>query len=963
LCIASADNIARVSTEKSKKLENLSTVMTLYSRRTFNKESFQWTKCVVKYLYDTYSHLSLSMLGFLVEVLEKGPPQVQPSILTIIHCMAHYVDLQSATNSINSDLLRAVSKFVETSHWKEALKILKLAVTRSSTLVAPPSTSHISNPHHWEPHTSFAEAEVYFKKELPGRTMEFTFDLSQTPVIERRHRRAGLANYGLDSREEAATSPRRSLSLSTADSSTFSGWKRPWMSQSRVRECLVNLLSVCGQKVGLPKSPSVIFSQASELLERQSSMASSTECVSGPGNDVSTEQSKHDTTDTEQRFGMYMRDFDFLEYELESLEGESVDNFNWGVRRPSLTNLDGELIGGIEREVRDRHDHKLHRPEGESSDEELGSVSPVDDLSARSGGEHSGASSSVSTTSSGVFPPSSLPGLQGRARVRSITPNSETESGECSEGEMSDLTPCNASPSLSQLLSWTGCRRLERNDVEESWRGHVQTLMTASSQANLLHTFALFGRLFRDLRSKTVGLTEDSCAFLVRDGSSFSHQLRGAVAQFETLLGVLGGVPECPHVWCDFTLLCNPHLTERIKFNVLEIQENFDNYVDKKDTTLSCLEALKAHVKLLSIGDSVDSGTNLEADQVELCRFLYKLHFQQLLLLESYTKLLQLLSGAASSSGVVDLSSEVAAVRSSLLGALSDTLTPPGSPARAASPEVRSTTESPETEEKPADSGVDSPTPKATSGSPTPKQSSPITTSPSSPKSAPGDSSPLTHTEADENSDQGGSGGSPTPRAVSPSLVVLDCSGPVAVTSTPPSSPTPEDGDPTPTEGCSEGEESAPTSISTLVVRTPSPPLAETELMVPKQEVPVPETAEEAEALVVEHLTSGSWKAVWSVWRQSRGLRTEPEEMQSLSLAEKDLADLTAILDAYCRHMADSREGIFVMTVSSVDLGQVCSSLMDISLQLLASVKKLEQSLTQRQPESPSSPSRVESAL
>merc|ERR1712088_218113 len=99
---------------------------------------------------------------------------------------------------------------------------------------------------------------------------------------------------------------------------------------------------------GLPKSPSgealngkVIFSQASELLERQSSMASSTECVSGPGNDVSTEQSKHDTTDTEQRFGMYMRDFDFLEYELESLEGESVDNFNWGVRRPSLSHVEG----------------------------------------------------------------------------------------------------------------------------------------------------------------------------------------------------------------------------------------------------------------------------------------------------------------------------------------------------------------------------------------------------------------------------------------------------------------------------------------------------------------------------------------------------------------------------------------------------------------------------------------------
>ena len=253
LCISSAESIASVSTQKSKKLENLSTVMTLYSRRTFRKESFQWTKCVVKYLYDSYSHYSLAMLGFLVEVLEKGPPAVQPSILTIIHCMAHYVDLQSATTSINSDLLRAVSKFVESVHWKEALKILKLAVTRSSTLVAPPSTGHISNPqHHWEPHTSFAEAEVYFKKELPGRTMEFTYDLSQTPVIERRHKRTGLPSTGFSGYDketdikEAATSPRRSLSLSTADSATFSGWKRPWMSQvSNQLQLYIRLFLFC----------------------------------------------------------------------------------------------------------------------------------------------------------------------------------------------------------------------------------------------------------------------------------------------------------------------------------------------------------------------------------------------------------------------------------------------------------------------------------------------------------------------------------------------------------------------------------------------------------------------------------------------------------------------------------------------------------------------------------------------
>ena len=58
---------------------------------------------------------------------------------------------------------------------------------------------------------------------------------------------------------DSALSPKRSLSLTNADSSAFSGWKRPWMSQSSVRERLVVLLNTCGQRVGLPKSPSVII--------------------------------------------------------------------------------------------------------------------------------------------------------------------------------------------------------------------------------------------------------------------------------------------------------------------------------------------------------------------------------------------------------------------------------------------------------------------------------------------------------------------------------------------------------------------------------------------------------------------------------------------------------------------------------------------------------------------------------
>lgn len=103
--------------------------------------------------------------------------------------------------------------------------------------------------------------------------MEFTFDVSQTPLIGRRillKSETGSIqnlNRGNNSNNQAVhlahnttgtpNSPRRSTSLSPADTAPMSGWKRPWLSQSRVRECLVNLLTTCGQRVGLPKSPSV----------------------------------------------------------------------------------------------------------------------------------------------------------------------------------------------------------------------------------------------------------------------------------------------------------------------------------------------------------------------------------------------------------------------------------------------------------------------------------------------------------------------------------------------------------------------------------------------------------------------------------------------------------------------------------------------------------------------------------
>lgn len=154
---------------------------------------------------------------------------------------------------------------------------MKLVVTRSSSLQVVPQTQAIDRTTIFfqNLHRSYSDSEVFTKKELAGRTMEFSFDVSQTPLIGRRLLLKPDLEINVNSQARISqpanssgtpNSPRRSTSLSPADTAPLSGWKRPWMSQSRVRECLVNLLTTCGQRVGLPKSPSVSDSNNFQLI-------------------------------------------------------------------------------------------------------------------------------------------------------------------------------------------------------------------------------------------------------------------------------------------------------------------------------------------------------------------------------------------------------------------------------------------------------------------------------------------------------------------------------------------------------------------------------------------------------------------------------------------------------------------------------------------------------------------------
>lgn len=289
-----------------------------------------------------------------------------------------------------------MGKYVECSKWKDALKIIQIIVTRSSSLAAAPihhassATLHyqppssLTNPPHMPPSylassidclsvtsaSSFADSEFSSRRELPGRTMDFEFDVSQTPIVGKRlinpeeeesegesKKEVQFSLDGEEEEEDEKVSVESEGTMKKTGSEVFQdgdyedgeipigNWRKPWLSQSRTRDRLISLISNFSQRVKLPKSPSVMFYRSSEPLSiiesGQPSVASSSEEITVVNNDASEESTLGEATPAAE-FALF-KDFDFLEYELESQESESMDNFNWGVRRRSITNLEDTI--------------------------------------------------------------------------------------------------------------------------------------------------------------------------------------------------------------------------------------------------------------------------------------------------------------------------------------------------------------------------------------------------------------------------------------------------------------------------------------------------------------------------------------------------------------------------------------------------------------------------------------------
>ncbi|XP_049599048.1 protein furry homolog isoform X7 [Syngnathus scovelli] len=731
-CKESAERIAQVClVEKNTKLSHLAHVMTLYKTRSYTRDPFSWVSVVCRYLHEAFSDITLNMVTYMAELLDKGLPAMQQSLLQIIYCLLSHMDLSAVhVKQFNADVTKTIEKFVQTVHWKDALNILKLVVSRSASLV---------HPVYGQAHGDISNLEVSrvwdgSAKALPGKTLDFTFDISETPVIGRRFD----ALQGSGVREGKA----RAMAVTRSTSSTSSGsnsntilvpvsWRQPQYSQKRTREKLVNVLSLCGQEVGLTKNPSVIFSSCGDLdmmMEVRESGVSSEE--------GGTREDTLEDTASEQQFRVF-RDFDFLDVELEDGEGETVDNFNWGVRRRSLDSTElGDLLEESQHSGstpslghEDPHDFEESSEEEESSasrslshsqrtnpspsDEtnRTDSLSTLYDMSAEP------QSLGVAAPVPGVLLHDHLSGLHARScggddddtqaqeDELSLSTNELAAGSDCGESFTLELTgqaqvrtshperrpdycqppldfldpnslpslrddvddledlgfPPPPSPFFSAILAAfqpTVC-----DDAEEAWRCHVNQLVTDSDGSCAVYTFQVFSSLFRNLQGKFCTLTTDVASYL-------GEGLRGIGSKFLKSSQMLTSCSDCPTIYIDADTIMSYGLLEKMKFSALELQEYLDTYNTKEDAAVTWLRSCKDTFPRCP-GDGVVTCQpgDSEEKQLELCQRLYKLHFQLLLLFQSYCSLIGQVHAISSVPELLNMSRELSELRCCLQAA------------------------------------------------------------------------------------------------------------------------------------------------------------------------------------------------------------------------------------------------------------------------------------------------------
>uniref|UniRef100_A0A8D1K0L7 FRY like transcription coactivator n=1 Tax=Sus scrofa TaxID=9823 RepID=A0A8D1K0L7_PIG len=760
-CKETASRIAKVcAEEKCPTLVNLAHMMSLYSTHTYSRDCANWINVVCRYLHDSFSDATFSLVTYLAELLEKGLSSMQQSLLQIIYSLLSHIDLSAApVKQFNLEIIKIIGKYVQSPYWKEALNILKLVVSRSASLVVPNDIPKTYGGDIGSPEISFTKIFNNVSKELPGKTLDFHFDISETPHLNRKyqdlHFRAGRAMGGKV--KMVVFKESRSIfkvGITTAPIRPLT-WEPPYASEKKKRketEMIVSLLALSH----FPKRSQVVFSSNEDLEvgDQQTSLISATEDI------IHEEEVAVEDNSSEQQFGVF-KDFDFLDVELEDAEGESMDNFNWGVRRRSLDSIDKGDTPSLQEYQCSSSTPSLNLTNQEDTDESseeeaaltasqilsrtqmlnndsaaddtlpehpdlllqaqesTGSISTEEVLQIRDEtpsleASLDNANSQLPEDTSSVLKeeqvltafeeegsyiiqeqqdslvcqgildleetdtpeppaPESYPGSVCEEDVtlalKELDERCEEEEADFSglssqdEEEQDGFPEVQTSPLPSPFLSAiiAAFQPVAYDDEEEAWRCHVNQMLSDTDGSCAVFTFHVFSRLFQSIQRKFGDLTNEAVSFL-------GESLQRIGTKFKSSLEVMMMCSECPTVFVDAETLMSCDLLETLKFSVLELQEHLDTYNAKREAAEQWLDNCKR-----TFGAKEDMyRINTDAQQMEilaeleLCRRLYKLHFQLLLLFQAYCKLINQVNTIKNEAEVFNMSEELAQLESIL---------------------------------------------------------------------------------------------------------------------------------------------------------------------------------------------------------------------------------------------------------------------------------------------------------
>ncbi|KAJ1371159.1 Sax-2p [Parelaphostrongylus tenuis] len=620
LCVLMCTVLKQYCSESLKKLEitqadyplnNLATMLSHYTTKSFSKDRYQWTKCVLQYLCEAIDLTIIQqMIVLLAEMLEKGTASMHVYVLHMLYLLLLRQDAINSNIIINAQVVRSISRHVQGTNWREAARVYKAIVEQ------------------WQ---SAEKDNITNGDVLNG--LEFDKLLISTAT-----------------RPSSPSSRKNNIStVDSGASNTITIVRKQAPNHTRVRDRLLGLLSASGLRVDLPSAVSVVFSQ-SDLV----SNTSSNERICTSSQEIASTTSLPDpSASITDSFPRVFKEFDFLEAEHDSVSETADSCFGWlSTMRPRSIGEEPPQDDDVDLDEDEDSESAQANSEGRGastsrlsrtsvSSDRTPCASEVDEEEDEGDDGFGDISSpTIAQAQDRLSPPSTV-------SRNTLEKRQGDNNGVDEESIDGSSFYCRSRASIGELYSQKTTSKLSIHiqcphhldgRVDNMWISTVAELQDDSEGELTSYATLLFTQLFRSCCGRVTSLLRDAMHIL---------SSRSLTRTFAHAQDVLTEVADCPFLFVTPQYLRCSGVLPRLKLSLFELREHWETFNERKEQSIRLLSSVKSAHKLNTLVGSTSSfAANSE---MELGKLLSKLFFQLMLMSDSLNDMLRLVSESHSS--------------------------------------------------------------------------------------------------------------------------------------------------------------------------------------------------------------------------------------------------------------------------------------------------------------------------